>query len=198
MNQSTCKFLPYFPEANRNYTLSRDGGVMPIDIQPPHISSEESPKEILLSDFKSLVEMPIKGGWGYTLDDAVIIDKSDSVIPEMPFDGVGYEYVFVEKRIYEELIIFQPKNERYSGIKWNLLKQKVINRNDRQYDVLTFEVTAIPDKDWEELKTEWKGINRNNSPEFDIDVHMKKKDSLTIRYVTDYWFEITSFYGSNK
>ncbi len=91
-------------------------------------------------------DLPIKGGWGYTFDDAVIIDKNDSVVPKVPFNGIGYENIFVEKRIYEELIIFRPENERYSGIKWNLLGQKLINRNDRQYDVLTFEVTALPIK----------------------------------------------------
>lgn len=170
---------------------------MPIDIQPPHISSKESPREILSTDFISLGgDLPIKGGWGYTLDDAVIIDKNDSVVPKGPFNGIGYEYVFVEKRIYEELIIFRPKNERYSGIKWNLLQQKLIKHNDRRYDVLTFEVTALPDKDWEELKTEWDGLNRDNFPEFDVDAHRKKKEFLTIHYVTEYWFDITSFYGS--
>ena len=170
---------------------------MPIDIQTPQISSEESPREILSADFKSLGgALPIKGGWGYTLEDAVVIDKNDSVASKVPFNGIGYEYIFVEKRIYEELIIFRPEDERHSGIKWNLLKQKLVKHNDRRYDVLTFEVTALPDKDWEELKTEWKGINRDNSPEFDVDAHMKKKNTLTIRYVTDYWFDITSFYGS--
>ncbi len=170
---------------------------MPIDIQPPHISSEESPREILSADFKSLGgDLPFKGGWGYSLEDAVIIDKNDSLVPKVPFNGIGYEYIFIEKRIYEELIIFQPENERHSGIKWNLLEQKLINRNDRQYDVLTFEVTALPDKDWEELKIEWEGLHGENSPEFDADAHMKKKSSLTIRYVTEYWFDITSFYGS--
>jgi hypothetical protein len=93
-----------------------------VDIKPPRIKSKESPREILAADFKSLGEIPIRGGWGYTFDDAVIIDKNDPVVPKgIPFDGVELEYIFVEKRIYEELIIFRPKNEGYSGIGWNLL-----------------------------------------------------------------------------
>lgn len=60
--------------------------------------------------FKSISELPIWGGWGYTREDAVIIDRDDPIVsPDRPFDGVGIEHVFVEKRIYEELIIFQPK-----------------------------------------------------------------------------------------
>lgn len=170
---------------------------MPIDIQPPRIKLKESPRDILTADFKSLGEIPIKGGWGYTLDDAVVIDKSDSVVPKgIPFDGVGLEYIFVEKRIYEELIIFRPENDRYSGIKWNLLEQKSTSHNEKKYDVLKFEVTALPDKDWEELKAEWSGQNGYDSPGFDSVEHMKKRDLRTIRYVAEYWFDITSFYGT--
>ena len=33
------------------------------------------------------------------------------------------------------------------------------------------------------------------SPGFDEDAHLKKHESLMIRYVTEYWFDITSFYG---
>jgi hypothetical protein len=66
----------------------------------------------------------------------------------------------------------------------------------RQYDVLTFEVTALPDKDWEELKTEWEGPNGHGSPGFDADAHLEKRNSRTIRYTTHFWFDITSFYAS--
>jgi len=169
---------------------------MPMDIQPPRIISKLSPREILANNFKMLGEIPIQGGWGYTLDDAVIIDKNDPVIPKgIPFDGVGLEYIFVEKRIYEELIIFRPQNDRYSGIRWNMLRQELTSHNDRLYDVLTFEVTALPDKDWHELKAEWEGPNGYGAPGFDVHVHTKKRDSKTIRFVTEYYFDITSFYG---
>ncbi len=62
---------------------------------------------------------------GISKNDAVVIDKDDPINPiGIPFDGVSIEYIFVEKRIYEELIIFRPPNDRYSGIAWNLIKQK--------------------------------------------------------------------------
>ena len=130
---------------------------MPNDIQPPRIRTDESPRDILRSDFRSLGELPIRGGWGYALEDAVIIEKHDPVVRKgIPFDGLGLERVFVEKRIFEELIIFRPEDDRCSGIEWGLLEQRLTHHNGRQYDVLTFEVTALPDKVWEELKAEWK------------------------------------------
>ena len=170
---------------------------MPIDIQPPRIRTEEPPREILSADFNSISEMPIQGGWGYGLHDAVIIDKNDPLVPKgAPFDGVGLEYTFVEKRIYEELIIFRQKTDLYSGIRWNLLRQESFSHDNRSYDALIFEVTALLDKDWQELKAEWEGPDGHSSPGFDIDEHNKKLDSKTIRYVTEYYFDITSFFGS--
>jgi hypothetical protein len=171
---------------------------MPTKIQAPRIESEETPRIILAADFKSLGhELPIRGGWGYTIEDAVVIDKNDPVVfKAIPFDGVGLEYAFVEKRIYEELIIFRPKEDRFSGIKWKCLKQELTWHNGRAYDVLTFEVTAFPDKDWSELKAEWESPSGYGSEGFEVDAHMRRKDSRMILYVTEYWFDITSFYGS--
>lgn len=171
---------------------------MPIEIQAPRIWSKESSREILAAHFKSLRgELPIQGGWGYTLQDAVVIDKNDHVVPKgIPFNAVQIEYIFVEKRIYEELIIFPPENDRFSGITWKLIEQRLTRDAGRSYNVLRFEVSAFPDKDWEELKAEWEGPRGYRSIGFDVDAHMKKRDSRAICYVTEYWFDITSFYGS--
>lgn len=168
---------------------------MPIDIEPPRISSEETPREILKADFRSIRELPIRGGWGYTIDDAVVIDKNDPIVPRgMPFDGVGIEYVFVEKRIYEELIVFRPKDARHSGIEWKLLKQATLGRDGRSFDFLSFEVTAFPDKDWEELRLEFEGPRGARSPGFDMAAHRLKREAKKIRYVAEYYFDITSLF----
>ncbi len=168
---------------------------MSTEIPPPHITSKETPREIFSADFPSIGELPIQGGWGYTLEDAVIIDKNDPIVSKvLPFDGLGIEYVFVEKRIYEELIIFRDINERYSGIEWNLLEQSLKHHNNRVYDKLIFEVTALPDQDWEELKAEWESPDGFGTPDFDEDSHNLKRDSRTIRFIAEYWFDITSYY----
>ena len=59
-------------------------------------------------------DLPIRGGWGYDQEDACIIDKNDPIIdPDspMPFYGVGYEKIFVERRIYMELITYRKEDE---------------------------------------------------------------------------------------
>jgi hypothetical protein len=161
------------------------------------IVSKESPRQILAEHFKSLGgELPIRGGWGYTKKDACIIDKNDPVVdPELPFDGGSIEYIFVEKRIYEEMIIFRPENDRFSGIRWNRLKQELIHDGDRVFDKLVFEITAFSDKDWEELKTEYEGPDGYGNPNFDLAAHEKKRQEKMIHFIGEFWFDITSFYG---
>lgn len=167
---------------------------MPYDIKAPHINTKLTPRKIISEDFQSVGDIPIMGGWGYSLDDAVIIDKNDPTVEkDMPFDGVDLEYVFVEKRIYEELIISRANGDTCAGIKWNLLKQQTQLHNGKKYDVLEFEVTGFPEKHWLELKNEWNGSNGYGSPEFDAEAHAHKADTLRFRYVTQYYFDITSF-----
>lgn len=161
------------------------------------IKSKESPREILAADFKSLRGgLPIRGGWGYSQEDACIIDRNDPLVdPSVPFDGVGLEYLFVEKRIYEEMIIFRPAGEQFSGIEWNLLEQSTLHEGERVFDKLVFEITAFPDKNWEELKAEFEGAQGHGHPEFEPEAHEKKRQEKMVRLTREYWFDITSFYG---
>lgn len=161
------------------------------------INSQESPREILAADFKSLRSgLPIRGGWGYSQEDACIIDKNDPLVdPSVPFDGVGLEYVFVEKRIYEEMIIFRPDGQKFSGIKWNLQEQSTLHEGKRVFDKLVFEITAFSDQEWEELKAEFEGPQGYGRPEFDGGAHARKRQAKMVRITREFWFDITSFYG---
>lgn len=169
--------------------------------QPPSpIHSRFSPREILAEDFPSLRGgLPIQGGWGYTQQDACIICKDDPLVdPDIPFYGVGIEYAFVEKRNYEELIIFQLEGKKHSGIKSELQEQSLIYSDDvRKYDHLIFEMTCFTDADWEMLKTEWEDPNGAKAQRFDFDAHDRKRHALMKRYTRDFWFDITSFFGED-
>jgi len=169
---------------------------MTTKIKKPIINSQETPRQIIFEDFKKSIdgELPIAGGWGYTKEDAVIIDKNDPTVPTgLPFNGVSIEYIFVEKRIYEELIIFRASDDRYAEIRWKLLKQKLEKHNGRYYDVLIYKVTAFSDSDWNELKDEWESNNFFKNSKAGLLSHEKKRASKMISYTTEYWFDITSF-----
>ena len=158
------------------------------------IESEESPREILATDFK--LSLPIRGGWGYSQADACVIDKNDpSVDPSFPFNGVGVEHAFVEKRIYEEMIIFREPGEKFSGIKWKPQGQELHSDKERVFDRLVFEITAIPENDWEELKAEFEGPRGYKHPDFDIEAHERKRKEKAVSFTREFWFDITSYYG---
>lgn len=160
---------------------------------PKPLVTRERPRQLIARHFPSLKGgLPIQGGWGYTKESACVICRDDPLNdPEMPFfDGVGIEYVFVEKRCYEELIIFQPDGDKHSGIKWKLMEQSLIHG---KYDHLVFEITCFRERDWDMLKAEYEQGMGN--PNFDAEAHWRKHESLKKRYVRDYWFDITSFYG---
>ena len=161
------------------------------------IKSEKSPREILAADFKSLRGgLPIRGGWGYSQADACIIDKNDPLVdPSHPFEGVSVEYAFIEKRIYEEMIIFRQNEERFSGIRWKFQEQNLFHEGGRSFDRLVFEITAFPDSDWKELKAEFEGPQGYGSPDFDEQVHEKKRQEKMVRFTREFWIDITSFYG---
>ena len=158
------------------------------------INCDESPKEVIAADFK--LQLPIRGGWGYSQEDACIIDKYDPLVdPSCPFNGVKVEYGFIEKRIYEEMIIFRPDGEKFSGIEWNLLKQSTLHAEERTFDKLIFEITAFSDNDWAELKADFEKANGNGHFDFDADAHEKKRQDKILRFTSEFWFDITTFYG---
>ena len=143
-------------------------------------------------------DLPIRGGWGYTKEDACIIDKNDPIVdPDspMPFYGIGYEKIFVERRIYLELITLRPKDEKFSGIEWKMLNQSLVHYQEKPHDHLVYEVTGFKDADWNSLKKEWEGPNGFINLTFDEEKHLKKRDSLKQSCQMEFWFEISSFYG---
>jgi hypothetical protein len=161
--------------------------------EPLQLITKESPRQIIFEDFK--IDLPIKGYWGYDIESACIIDRNDSTISqEMPFNGVAVEYVFVEKRIYEEMVIFRGDDEKYSGIRWDLDKQELLFVNDKPYDKLVFNVVGFTDTVWDELTSRFEAIQKSGKLELinELDAY---KESEALRLVREFYFDITSFYG---
>ena len=158
----------------------------------------QTAREIMFNVFPRIGELPIKGGWGRTKEDAVVIDKNDSIINQSQyFNGVEIEYIFMEYFNYLHLITYRPLNDSYSGIRYKVIKQKLIHddKTKKIYDKITTEVSCFTDADWDELKEEWE--NNIDNPDFDIEVHDKKRDSKKRYLEIEFWFEISSFYAKN-
>lgn len=165
--------------------------------QPAQLPSNLNPRNVIKECFKK--DLPIRGGWGYTQEDCVILDKNDDTVNKsIPFNGIGYEHLFAEKRLYIELIVSRPENDRYSEIKWSLQKQSLVNSGGKSFDKLIFDVTAFHDSDWEKLKSEFEGPNGIKSPGFDAEAHERKRNELMVKFESIFWFDITSFFGQNN
>jgi hypothetical protein len=161
--------------------------------EPSQLITKESPRQIIFEDFK--LDLPITGGWGYDFESACVIDKNDSaVIKEMPFNGVSIEYVFVEKRIYEEMVIFRQANEKYSGIRWDLKTQELLFKDDKPYDKLTFNVVGFTDEVWDELTSRFEAIQKSGKVELISELDALR-ESKALRLIREFYFDITSFYG---
>ena len=83
--------------------------------------------------------LPISGGWGYSADDAVIIETDDTGI------AIPLEYDFLEHRTMIELALnYEP---RCDIIAYRPLKQSVHIISDKHYDRIEGEVTVRWDGD---------------------------------------------------
>jgi len=161
--------------------------------EPQQLITRESPRQIIFEDFK--IDLPIKGYWGYDIASACIIDKHDPKVDEKnPFDGVAIEYVFVEKRIYEEMIIFRGDHEKYSGIRWELEKQELLVNDGKTYDKLTFKVVGFSDEIWDELTSRFEEIQKSGGLEL-MNALNAYRESKALRLTREFYFDITSFYG---
>ncbi|MDB4516808.1 hypothetical protein N9089_04335 [Crocinitomicaceae bacterium] len=160
------------------------------------IPHEVSPRETLAMLFPSVGELPIGGGWGYQMESPLVIDKDDPIVnPDLPFDGVAIEKLFIEKRLYIELISIPDEGEKYSNIEWEIDSQKLIQSDERRFDLLWVSASAMRDD-----YPGFPGAVPPDHPEFQ-DVFMQylmlKRSSgeQPATFRRQYWFDITSFFS---
>ena len=152
---------------------------------------QNSPRIFMENAFS--IELPINGGWGYSIEDCVVIGKNDAALPTgFPVNAPSIEHLFFEKRVYAELIIFRTSNDQYSGIEWDLTEQNLHFQDERKFDCLQFRVTAFPDGDWNYLKDEWDRNHHFKNDAEGLTQHNQERLSRQCYYDTECWFDITS------
>ena len=113
----------------------------------------------------------------------------------MPFDLMAVEQVFVEKRIYAELIVFRPNNDVFAGISWHQTDQSLRDINGRKFDVLKYQVTAFTARDWEFLRLDWEQNDAYLNDETGKVRHAEERSLRECYYSTEFWFDISSPFG---
>lgn len=157
-------------------------------------ADQNSPRLYLKNSIN--LDLPISGGWGYSLEDCVVIDKNDPIVNQsLPFDGTQIEYTFVEKRIYAELVAFRDHDDDFVNIKKKLSMQFLKDIDGKKFDVLNFTVSAHTRRDFLFLASDWKQNNGFEDDDKGFEEHRKQYALRLCSYSTQYWFDITSFYG---
>ena len=164
-----------------------------IDLGPTPPSELEL--EMLFFDFGAIL---IQGGWGYSPEDAVIVEvdpaKADHPLdaPMPPanhsVDYVGFEYAFANFRLGKEL--FVPDCPAvYRDVEQATVSQALVNLNGRKYDHLVQEVYAVAVADYAALKGQIQKDGAAGDAAF-----KERYNRLKRSCQRDYWFDITAFF----
>ena len=155
-----------------------------------------APREILRQHFpRTADQCCFKGGWGYDAGEAVeVLEFDPEINPDEKFDGVSLEYAFIDKRIREELIFSRPEGERFAGLDHQVLGQELHELDGVPHDFIEVEVTAYPEKEWNELRADWEAHDGyKNDPE-GRKANLKRKEAVKITYRSEFWFNIENFF----
>jgi hypothetical protein len=137
------------------------------------------------------VKLDISGGWGYDDKSAVVVHSLD-----MPIDQ--FLFMFSSIRANIEMNMTLDEDDRYGGINTEFIDGTQIEINNKAYDMISFEITAMKESTYAYFIQEYKdnyGINKD----FDLDEHFKKRKENTIHLKQEYWFcGLENFYVSDE
>jgi len=114
------------------------------------------------------VELPIKGGKGINMENAIIIERTSPM----------NDYVSIEHQILKYLGIARRL------ITWNIVKQQLLVQNDRTYDIFELNVITDQNEQWV-AQTEYFyfDITECFGPEKEISEDVEKKFAEMKLYV---------------
>ena len=152
------------------------------------------PRQVIRELYPEIDILPISGGWGMEQEDACIIDKNDpAALPGFAFDSLSIIETYVEKFIYIRLINARDDGDSYCDISWKLGQRKTIVENDRIYEVMQYDISAIPEAKWECLKKDWE--DGQFVSDFDIKSHIQQRNDARHEIPMYFWFDVTSCFS---
>ena len=127
------------------------------------------------------VKLDISGGWGYDYKSPVVVNSLGTPIDQ-------FLNLFASLRANIEMNMTLEEDDRYGGINVHFLDGEQFSIENRTYDHVRFEVTAMKEKEYAKVIQEYKD-NYGKNEDFDMDKHFKKREELTIKLIADFWFE---------
>ena len=132
------------------------------------ISALDDIQEVIKSAFD--VELDVAGGWGYSVEDAIIIDKNSENKKQI-------EHTLCSMRSHLELSLTREQSQRYGGINVNELSREMLNIHDKKYDKVTYRIDAMLESNYSKFINEYKqGYGKE---EFDLEKHFSERKNAT-------------------
>ena len=147
-------------------------------LQFEQIKSTEPIRSIILLAFD--MDMDICGGWGYGLDDALVIGDIDLPIAQV-------EHTLVSIRSHIEMSMTQEPSSRYGGINPKELSRESINHDSKRYEKVRYQISAMLESDYNRFINEYKDGYGKDS--FDMAKHFKHREEATIKRDVDIYFQ---------
>jgi len=147
-----------------------------MEFEKLELKDGESIKEIIKTAFD--MELPISGGWGYTKEEATIVEDSSMPLSQL-------EFIFASMRATLQMSITKPKEKRYGGINVKEIEKESF---DDGFEKVLFEVSGIKEDIYKNLIDEYK--NGYGKDGFDMEAHFKKREQNTIKLVEEFWFKL--------
>ena len=129
------------------------------------------------------LSIPVEGGWGYTIDTAL------KLLSPLPAPLTQTEYTLASMRTHIEMHMTLPDDQRYGGINLNELSREEKVIENRYYDIVSYEVTAMRESDYARFIEAYKeGYGKDD---FDISAHFEARKAATLSRKITLYFDTT-------
>jgi len=143
------------------------------------LKSDNDLKEVIKTAFDA--DLAVSGAWGYTQELATVIESSETPLNQL-------EHMLASMRSYIEMNMTLPPQERYGSINLNETLREQIKEDNKVYDKVTYEITAMKEELYTEFINEYKeGLGKED---FDITEHFEQRKQATITRNEVFWFEV--------
>jgi len=132
------------------------------------ISAEDGISKIIKSAFD--MDLDISGGWGYSHNDAIVINEVDDNIAQL-------QHTLCSIRTHLELNLTREAQDRYAGINLNEVSRENIDMGGKHYEKITYKIDAMLESEYAKFIDEYKqGYGKDG---FDLEAHFNNRKSAT-------------------
>ncbi|MBQ7178126.1 MAG: hypothetical protein IJS08_11990 [Victivallales bacterium] len=134
---------------------------------------------------------PFKGGWGYSMEDAMLIDNDDPGNLMASISCVDDEKYFITFRLDEEAEY--AHKTKFAGATWTKKNHQLVYGNDgKMYDHETVNAQIFTLEDWEFLKQDWESHDGYKNDKEGAERHNQMREERAIRFTEEFWFDVTN------